>query len=84
MHGLAFKMYADNLEVNGTKPLYLKAIERGYYRNSKLNTFGQKIFSNSNKYVGQFENDEFDGYGIFLSPQEMKWVYGKFVKGKMT
>lgn len=76
LHGLAAKMYAENVETNGQKGLCLKTIERGYYRNSELDTFGEKYFSNGNRYIGEFDKGEFEGMGILLCPQEMKWVYG--------
>lgn len=52
LHGLGFKSHAENAEVSGVKSLYIKPIERGYYRNSNLETFGERFFSNGNKYVG--------------------------------
>jgi len=63
--------------------LYLKFIEKGYYRDSTLETFGEKMFSNGNKYVGEFDKGQFHGYGILISPSEMKWVYGKFNRGQL-
>jgi hypothetical protein len=54
LHGLAAKLYAENAEAKGNKELCLKPIERGYYRNSQLETFGEKYFSNGNRYIGEF------------------------------
>lgn len=31
-HGLSFTMYAENVDISGQKSLYLKSIERGYYK----------------------------------------------------
>lgn len=84
LHGLGFKLYAENAEVSGARSLYLKTIERGYYRNSVLETYGEKYFSNGNKYVGEFEGGEYSGQGILICPQEMKWAYGEFVGGRLS
>lgn len=52
LNGIGFTFYSENLTPNGEKALYLKSIERGYYRQSQLEVFGDKIFSNGNKFIG--------------------------------
>lgn len=40
IHGLAFRNYIENTEISSKNPFYQKNLERGYYKNSKLETFG--------------------------------------------
>jgi hypothetical protein len=40
IHGLAFKMYAENIRSTGERSFYLKSLEKGYYRQSRLETYG--------------------------------------------
>ena len=49
-----------------------------------MHVFGEKIFTNGNKYVGEFDHGQFNGFGILISPAEMKWVYGRFLQGQLN
>lgn len=58
-------------------------MERGFYRCSRLWNFGERAFSNGNSYIGEFNDDQFNGQGILLYPNQEKWVFGLFEDDKL-
>lgn len=73
---------SGNCENDYGKFQYTDGVYEGYWKNSKKNGLGILVYTNGNYYFGEFQDDNFQGYGtIYLKNGEN--YAGQWANGKM-
>lgn len=56
----------------------------GYFENGKINGFAEQIFSSRDSYIGNFVNDQREGYGVYVWSATNTRYYGEWKNNKIN
>ena len=57
---------------------------RGSFVRGKLHGFGRSEYATGDRYIGMWQNGEFNGKGLFYKRASNRWVLGDFEKGELV